>query len=85
MIAGWVVGMAWGLYLLWTIPNPSTGRAHFGGSALALGKRRGLQADRQDNDGESSNRNAGHGLFPHRTIMRIFTVRKNGAVPMRGD
>ncbi len=38
VIAGWVVGMAWGLYLLWTIPNPSTGRAHFGGSALALGK-----------------------------------------------
>ena len=38
VIAGWVVGMAWGLYLLWTIPNASTGRAHFGGSALALGK-----------------------------------------------
>ena len=36
LIAGWAVGMAWGLYLLWTIPNPATGRAHFGGSALTL-------------------------------------------------
>ena len=38
LIAGWVVGMGWGLYLLYNIPNPATGRAHFGGSALALGK-----------------------------------------------
>lgn len=38
LIAGWAVGMAWGLYLLYTIPNPANGKAHFGGSALALGK-----------------------------------------------
>ncbi len=38
LIAGWVVGMGWGLYLLYMIPNPASGRAHFGGSALALGK-----------------------------------------------
>ncbi|GGL87675.1 monocarboxylate uptake permease MctP [Nakamurella endophytica] len=37
LIAGWVVGMAWGLYLLYTIGNPATGKQHFGGSALALG------------------------------------------------
>jgi len=36
LIAGWVVGLAWGLFLLWTIPNPATGREHFGGSALTL-------------------------------------------------
>jgi SSS family solute:Na+ symporter len=35
-MAGWVVGLAWGLFLLWTIPNPATGREHFGGSALTL-------------------------------------------------
>ena len=34
LIAGWAVGMAWGLYLLYLIPNPATGTAHFGGSAL---------------------------------------------------
>ena len=38
LIAGWVVGMAWGLYLLWTIPNPAIGKDHFGGSALTLSK-----------------------------------------------
>ena len=38
IIAGWVVGMGWGLYLLWTIPNAATGKAHFGGSALTLSK-----------------------------------------------
>src|SRR6476659_742747 len=38
IIAGWVVGMGWGLYLLWTIPNPASGKAHFGGSALTLDK-----------------------------------------------
>jgi SSS family solute:Na+ symporter len=37
LIAGWVVGMAWGVYLLYTIPA-ATGKGHFGGSALALGK-----------------------------------------------
>ncbi len=38
MIAGWVVGMGWGMYLLYTIPNAAAGKAHFGGSALALDK-----------------------------------------------
>jgi SSS family solute:Na+ symporter len=38
LIAGWVVGMAWGMILLYQIPNPATNRAHFGGSALALDK-----------------------------------------------
>ncbi len=38
LIAGWVVGMGWGLYLLYTIPNPNNGKMHFGGSALQLGK-----------------------------------------------
>ena len=38
LIAGWAVGMAWGLYLLYTIPNPGNGKLHFGGSALALSK-----------------------------------------------
>ncbi len=36
LIAGWIVGMAWALYLLWTIPNPAIGKDHFGGSALTL-------------------------------------------------
>jgi SSS family solute:Na+ symporter len=38
LIAGWVVGMGWGVYLLYGIPNGSTGKGHFGGSALTLGK-----------------------------------------------
>jgi solute:Na+ symporter, SSS family len=38
LIAGWAVGMAWGLIMLYGIPNPKTGKAHFGGSALALDK-----------------------------------------------
>jgi len=38
LIAGWVVGMAWGVIMLYGIPNPKTGKAHFGGSALALEK-----------------------------------------------
>lgn len=33
---GWTAGMGYGLYLLYLIPNPAAGRAHFGGSALAL-------------------------------------------------
>jgi len=37
LIAGWAVGMAWGLYLLYTIGNPVTGKQHFAGSALPLG------------------------------------------------
>jgi SSS family solute:Na+ symporter len=38
LIAGWAVGMLWGMVLLYQIPNPATKRAHFGGSALALDK-----------------------------------------------
>ncbi|MFF5985758.1 monocarboxylate uptake permease MctP [Prauserella flavalba] len=38
LVAGWVVGLGWGLILLYGIPNPTTGKAHFGGSALALDK-----------------------------------------------
>jgi SSS family solute:Na+ symporter len=36
LVAGWVVGMGWGMIMLYGIPNPASGRAHFGGSALAL-------------------------------------------------
>ncbi|MGH3671951.1 MAG: sodium:solute symporter family protein, partial [Pseudonocardiaceae bacterium] len=38
LVAGWVVGMGWGLTLLYGIPNPASGKQHFGGSALALDK-----------------------------------------------
>jgi SSS family solute:Na+ symporter len=38
LVAGWVAGMGYGLYLLHLIPNPAAGRAHFGGSALVLDK-----------------------------------------------
>ncbi|GAA3804011.1 MULTISPECIES: monocarboxylate uptake permease MctP [Amycolatopsis] len=38
LIAGWIVGMVWGIIMLYGIPNPKTGKAHFGGSALALDK-----------------------------------------------
>jgi SSS family solute:Na+ symporter len=40
LVAGWAVGMAYGMYLLYQIPNPAdpVARPHFGGSALALGK-----------------------------------------------
>ncbi len=38
LVAGWTVGLGYGLYLLYLIPNPSTGARHFGGSALALDK-----------------------------------------------
>ncbi|GAA2806856.1 monocarboxylate uptake permease MctP [Crossiella cryophila] len=38
LVAGWVAGMGYGLYLLYLIPNPAAGRAHFGGSALTLDK-----------------------------------------------
>ena len=33
---GWVAGMGWALALLYRIPNPASGKRHFGGSALAL-------------------------------------------------
>jgi len=38
LVAGWAVGMGWGLVMLYGIPNPTTGKQHFGGSALALDK-----------------------------------------------
>lgn len=38
LVAGWAVGLGWGMILLYQIPNPATKRAHFGGSALALDK-----------------------------------------------
>ncbi|EMD22484.1 monocarboxylate uptake permease MctP [Amycolatopsis azurea] len=38
LIAGWIVGIGWGLIMLYNIPNAATGKAHFGGSALALDK-----------------------------------------------
>ena len=38
LVAGWIVGMGWGLYLLYGIPNPAANKAHFGGSALTLDK-----------------------------------------------
>ncbi|MEU5258451.1 monocarboxylate uptake permease MctP [Amycolatopsis sp. NPDC021455] len=37
LIAGWVVGIAWGLLMLYGIPNAANGKLHFGGSALPLG------------------------------------------------
>jgi SSS family solute:Na+ symporter len=38
LIAGWVAGMAAGLWMVYEIPNPKTGRLHFGGSAFPLSK-----------------------------------------------
>ncbi len=38
LVAGWVVGLGYGLYLLWLIPNPASGKLHFGGSALTFDK-----------------------------------------------
>jgi SSS family solute:Na+ symporter len=38
LVAGWVVGMGYGMFLLYLIPNPAANRLHFGGSALALDK-----------------------------------------------
>ncbi|MGH3887257.1 MAG: monocarboxylate uptake permease MctP [Pseudonocardiaceae bacterium] len=37
LLAGWATGLAWGLSMLYDVPNPTTGAAHFGGSALRLG------------------------------------------------
>ncbi|MFI6317905.1 monocarboxylate uptake permease MctP [Nonomuraea sp. NPDC050556] len=36
LIAGWVAGLGSGLWMLYLIPNPATGKLHFGGSAFAL-------------------------------------------------
>jgi SSS family solute:Na+ symporter len=38
LVTGWAVGMLWGMVMLYGIPNPTTKREHFGGSALPLGK-----------------------------------------------
>ncbi|HSD89040.1 MAG TPA: hypothetical protein VLB44_16040, partial [Kofleriaceae bacterium] len=38
LIAGWSAGMASGLAMLYSIPNPATQHAHFGGSAFPLAK-----------------------------------------------
>jgi SSS family solute:Na+ symporter len=36
LIAGWALGLAAGMWMLYLIPNPATGKAHFGGSAFSL-------------------------------------------------
>jgi SSS family solute:Na+ symporter len=36
LIAGWVAGMAFGMWMLYTVPNLATKHAHFGGSAFKL-------------------------------------------------
>ncbi|MEV4254651.1 monocarboxylate uptake permease MctP [Spirillospora sp. NPDC049652] len=36
LIAGWLAGMAAGLWMLYEIPNPAKGKEHFGGSAYKL-------------------------------------------------
>jgi SSS family solute:Na+ symporter len=38
LLAGWAVGMAAGLYMLYDTPNPNTGKEHFGGAQYALSK-----------------------------------------------
>jgi solute:Na+ symporter, SSS family len=38
LVAGWVAGMALGLWMLYQIPNAATKHAHFGGSAFPLSK-----------------------------------------------
>ncbi|ANZ37196.1 sodium:solute symporter [Lentzea guizhouensis] len=38
LIAGWIAGMGYGMWLLYNIGNPAIGKAHFAGSALPLGK-----------------------------------------------
>jgi SSS family solute:Na+ symporter len=38
LIAGLITGMAAGMAMLYSIPNPATGRAHFGSSAFPLAK-----------------------------------------------
>lgn len=36
LILGWFAGMGYGLWMLYYVPNPSTGRLHFGGPAYPL-------------------------------------------------
>ncbi|MEV4413027.1 monocarboxylate uptake permease MctP [Catellatospora sp. NPDC049609] len=38
LIAGWVAGMGFGMWMLYQIANPATGRMHFAGSAFPLEK-----------------------------------------------
>jgi SSS family solute:Na+ symporter len=38
LLAGWAVGLATGLIMLYDTPNPNTGKAHFGGAQYALSK-----------------------------------------------
>ncbi|MET7463314.1 monocarboxylate uptake permease MctP [Nonomuraea sp. NPDC005501] len=38
LITGWAAGLAAGVWMLYLIPNPAKGKAHFGGSAFALEK-----------------------------------------------
>ncbi len=36
LVAGWLVGMGLGMYMLYDIPNPATNHKHFGGSAFPV-------------------------------------------------
>jgi SSS family solute:Na+ symporter len=36
LVAGWIVGMGWGMWMLYQIPNLATNHKHFGGSAYAI-------------------------------------------------
>ncbi len=38
LVAGWLVGMGLGMWMLYQIPNPATNHVHFGGSAFPLSK-----------------------------------------------
>jgi SSS family solute:Na+ symporter len=38
LIAGWIAGLSTGMAMLYSIPNPATQHAHFGGSAFSLAK-----------------------------------------------
>ena len=38
LLAGWAVGLAGGMYMLYDTPNPVTGKEHFGGAQYALSK-----------------------------------------------
>jgi SSS family solute:Na+ symporter len=38
LLAGWAVGLASGLWMLYDTPNPTTGKQHFGGAQYALSK-----------------------------------------------
>jgi SSS family solute:Na+ symporter len=44
LLAGLIVGLGTGLYMLYDTPNPATGKEHFGGSQYALSKL-GLDTD----------------------------------------